>query len=112
MNFKNMSIKKSLIVGFGTTLVVSVLIIIVSLVLMNVQKTQYNNILDNYVESNLLAEQCRVNYNRAARNLRDAVLSGNTSSIDTANSMIEELKGHEDRTDRPHRPDPRQRHAD
>lgn len=60
---------------------------------MNVQKGQYNNILDNYVESNLLAEQCRVNYNRAARNLRDAVLSGNTSSIDTANSMIEELKG-------------------
>lgn len=93
MNFKNMSIKKSLIVGFGTTLVVSVLIIIISLVLMNVQKAQYNNILDNYVESNLLAEQCRVNYNRAARNLRDAVLSGNTSNIDTANSMITELQG-------------------
>ena len=93
MNFKNMSIKKSLIVGFGTTLVVSVIIIIVSLVMMNVQKAQYNNILDNYVESNLLAEQCRVNYNRAARNLRDAVLSGNTSNIDTANSMITELQG-------------------
>ena len=93
MNFKNMSIKKSLIVGFGTTLIVSVLIIIVSLVMMNVQKAQYNNILDNYVESSLLAEQCRVNYNRAARNLRDAVLSGNTSNIDTANSMITELQG-------------------
>ena len=28
MNFKNMSIKKSLIVGFGTTIVISAIIII------------------------------------------------------------------------------------
>ena len=91
MNFKNMSIKKSLIIGFGTTLVVSVIIIVASLVMMNMQKAQYNNILATYVESNLLAEECRVDYNRAACNLRDAVLSGNTSSIDTANDMITEL---------------------
>lgn len=93
MNFKNMSIKKSLIVGFGTTIAISVIIIVASLVMMNVQKAQYNDILDHYVASNLLAEECRVNYNRAARNLRDAVLSGNTSNIDTANSMITELQG-------------------
>ena len=39
MNFKNMSIKKSLIVGFGTTIVISAAIIIASLIMMNVQKS-------------------------------------------------------------------------
>ena len=34
MNFKNMSIKKSLIVGFGTTILVSLAIIIASLMMM------------------------------------------------------------------------------
>ena len=93
MNFKNMSIKKSMIIGFGTTILISVVIIIASLIMMNSQKNSYQDILDEYVQSNLLAEQCRVNYNIAARSLRDAVLSGDTSSIDTASSKIEELTG-------------------
>lgn len=93
MNFKNMSIKKNMIIGFGTTVLISVVIIIASLIMMNVQKNSYQDILDEYVQSNLLAQQCRVNYNIAARNLRDAVLSGNMDSIDTANSKIEELTG-------------------
>ena len=38
MNFKNMSIKKSLIVGFGTTILISAVIIITSLIMMNMQK--------------------------------------------------------------------------
>ena len=38
MNFKNMSIRKSLIVGFGTTIVVSLIIIIASLIMSNMQK--------------------------------------------------------------------------
>ena len=93
MNFKNMTIKKSMIIGFGTTILISVVIIIASLIMMNSQKNSYQDILDEYVQSNLLAEQCRVNYNIAARSLRDAVLSGDTSSIDTASSKIEELTG-------------------
>ena len=91
MNFKNMSVKKSLLVGFGTTIIVSVLIIIISLVMMNVQKAQYGKIIDKYVGATELALDCRVTYNQAARNLRDAVLSGNMKSVDTANSKIEEL---------------------
>ena len=35
MNFKNMSIRKSLIIGFGTTIIISVAIIIVSLMMMS-----------------------------------------------------------------------------
>ena len=34
---KNMKIKKSLILGFGVTIAVSVIIIVASLILMNVQ---------------------------------------------------------------------------
>ena len=51
MNFKNMSIKKSLIVGFGTTVLVSVAIIITSLIMMNSQKKAYSDILEHYVET-------------------------------------------------------------
>ena len=93
MNFKNMSIKKSLLIGFGTTIIVSVAIIIAALILMNSQKSAYNRILNQYAGSTNLANECRIYYNIAARNLRDAALSGNTSSIDTANSRISQLEG-------------------
>ena len=80
MNFKNMSIKKSLIVGFGTTILVSLVIIIAALVMMSTQKAAYQDIIDHYVEANQCASECRIDYNIAARGLRDAVLSGDTSS--------------------------------
>ncbi len=89
---KNMKIKKSLILGFGVTIVVSVAIIIASLILMNVQKGQYNNILESYVGANNMVSQSRIDYNIAARNLRDAVLSGQTSSLDTTATKISDLE--------------------
>ena len=88
---KNMKIRKSLVMGYGITIIVSVIIIIAALILMTVQKRQYTNILEKYVESNELASDCRIDYNIAARNLRDAVLSGNMSSVDTCNSKLNEL---------------------
>ena len=89
---KNMKIKKSLILGFGVTIAVSVIIIIASLILMNVQKSQYNNILDNYVGANNMVAESRIDYNIAARNLRDAVLSGDLSSLDTTTTKMTELE--------------------
>ncbi len=89
---KNMKIKKSLILGFGVTIVVSVIIIIASLILMNVQKNQYNDILDRYVAANNMVSKSRIDYNIAARNLRDAVLSSQTSSLDTTAAKITELE--------------------
>ena len=88
---KNMKIRKSLIMGFGITIVVSAIIIIVSLVLMAMQKGQYTDILDKYVASNELVSECRISYNIAARNLRDAVLSGDMTNVDATNSKISEL---------------------
>ncbi len=89
---KNMKIRKSLVMGYGITIVVSAIIIIVSLILMRVQKGQYTDILDRYVRSTQLASECRIEYNRAARNLRDAVMSGDMSSVDSANSQISVLE--------------------
>ena len=91
MNFKNMSIKKSLILGFGTTILISVVIIVASLILMNSQKSAYTDIIDHYVESTEMIATCRIDYNIAARNLRDVVLSGNTSGLSTVTSKLEEL---------------------
>ena len=91
MNFKNMSIKKSLIVGFGTTILISVIIIVASLLLMNSQKSAYTDIIDHYVESTELIADCRITYNIAARNLRDVVLSGETAALTTVSSKLDEL---------------------
>ena len=91
MNFKNMSIKKSLIVGFGTTILVSVVIIVASLILMNSQKSAYTNIIDSYVASTERIADCRITYNIAARNLRDVVLSGNMDALSTVSAKLDEL---------------------
>ena len=91
MNFKNMSIKKSLIVGFGTTILISVIIIVASLLLMNSQKSAYTDIIDHYVASTELIADCRITYNIAARNLRDVVLSGDMTALTTVSSKLDEL---------------------
>ena len=89
---KNMKIKKSLILGFGVTIVVSVAIIITSIILMTMQKGQYNDILDDYVGANSIVFECRVDYNIAGRSLRDAVLGGDLSNLDTTTQKVGELK--------------------
>ena len=92
MNFKNMSIKKNLIIGFGTTILVSLIIIVTSLVMMSSQKAAYQDIIDHYVKANQLVSECRIDYNIAARGLRDAVLSGAVSNLDTATSKMNQLE--------------------
>ena len=89
---KNMKIKKSLILGFGVTIIVSLAIIIASIVLMTMQKGQYSAILDDYVGANSIVFECRVDYNIAGRSLRDAVLGGDLSNLDTTAAKLTELK--------------------
>ena len=89
---KNMKIKKSLILGFGVTIIVSLAIIIASIVLMTMQKGQYSAILDDYVGANSIVFECRVDYNIAGRSLRDAVLGGDLSNLDTTADKVAELK--------------------
>ncbi|MCM1149583.1 MAG: methyl-accepting chemotaxis protein [Butyricicoccus sp.] len=95
-----MKIRKSLILGYGVTIVVSVIIIIVSLVLMNSQRAAYDNILNTNIKAVDLSDDCRIDSNVAARNLRDAVLLYNNtpvdmtsinSSLNLAESYVKEL---------------------
>ncbi len=88
---KNMKIKKSLILGFGVTIVISVAIIIACIVLMTVQKNQYMDIIDDYVGANDIVSECRIDYNIAGRSLRDAVLGGDVNNLDTATQKVGEL---------------------
>ncbi len=85
---KNMKIRKSLILGYGVTIAVSVAIIIASLIMMNVQRNAYTDIIDRYVGANEMVFECRISYNIAARNLRDSVVSGDMTGIDEASSKI------------------------
>ncbi|MDE7260879.1 MAG: MCP four helix bundle domain-containing protein [Oscillospiraceae bacterium] len=98
MNFKNMSIKKSLLIGFGTTIIVSAIIIIASLLLMNSQKDQYTEIINKYVRTNELVSDSRLDANIAARYVREAMLADNanelSSSITTIKSRIDEISSY------------------
>ena len=91
---QNMKVRKSLILGYGVTIVVSVIIIIASLILMKVQQGQYEDILSRYAGTIETVGNARVAYNQAARNLRDAVLSGdpNSPSVQTALDKATELE--------------------
>ena len=60
--------------------------------MMNSQKGAYQDIIDHYVEANQRASECRIDYNIAARDLRDAVLSGDMSNLDTAKTKMAALE--------------------
>ncbi|MDE6590076.1 MAG: MCP four helix bundle domain-containing protein, partial [Oscillospiraceae bacterium] len=71
---KNMKIKKSLILGYGVTIVISAIIIIASLLLMNNQRAAYESLLNNNIRAVDLADGCRIDSNITARYLRDALI--------------------------------------
>ena len=79
---KNMKIRKSLILGYGVTIVVSVIIIIASLIMMTTQKGAYTDIINTNIRATELVTECRLNSNVAARDLRDVVLSYSSGAAD------------------------------
>ncbi len=89
---KNMSIKKSLILGYLITVIVSVALIVVSLVMMNIQGKNYQQILDEQVRAKEIVSEIRLNCNTAARNVRDIALSpGNQANSDLEASADDAL---------------------
>ena len=67
---KNMKVKKSLILGYGITIVISVALIIASLMMMNNQRGQYEMLMNEDVETNMAILNARVNAITAGRNYR------------------------------------------
>ena len=92
MNLKNMPIKKTLLAGFGITIGISVLIIGAVLLMINSLRGAYKDIVDEYVGTNQLISECRIDYNIAARYLRDVALSGDMNGLTTVTAKLSELE--------------------
>ena len=93
---KNMKIKKSLILGFGITIVVSLLIIISTLGLLFNQKTAYTSVIETEMRANELITSIRLDATVAARCVRDMALnpddrSGNAELESYINSTLNGL---------------------
>lgn len=83
---KNMKIKKSLILGFGITIVVSLLIIISTLGLLFNQKNAYTSVIETEMRANELITSIRLDATVAARCVRDMALNPDDRS---ANAELE-----------------------
>ena len=94
--FKNTKIKKSLFIGFGTTVGVSVAIIILCLLMLGSQGDTYNEVIDQEIAAAELSTECRLNANIAARIVRNMALAPqsaeNTALEARANEVLETLK--------------------
>ena len=93
---KNMKIKKSLILGFGITIVVSLLIIISTLGLLFNQKNAYTSVIETEMRANELITSIRLDATVAARCVRDMALnpddrSGNAELESYINSTLNGL---------------------
>lgn len=93
---KNMKIKKSLILGFGITIVVSLLIIISTLGLLFNQKNAYTSVIETEMRANELITSIRLDATVAARFVRDMALnpddrSGNAELESYINSTLNGL---------------------
>lgn len=93
---KNMKIKKSLILGFGITIVVSLLIIISTLGLLFNQKNAYTSVIETEMRANKLITSIRLDATVAARCVRDMALnpddrSGNAELESYINSTLNGL---------------------
>lgn len=93
---KNMKIKKSLILGFGITIVVSLLIIISTLVLLFKQGNAYTSVINTEIRANELITSIRQDATVAARCVRDMALNpddrnGNAELESYINSTLTSL---------------------
>ena len=88
--FKNMKVRKSLLVGFGTTIFISLALIISSVVVMNLLSNGYDDILARNVHSTELISNIRLEANIAARNVRDIALIPNDPNNPTLEARARE----------------------
>ena len=89
---KNMKIKMSLILGFSVTILVSIAIVVTSLIVMNVQTSSYERIINTNMRASALVRTCRLNVNMAARSLRDVALSPESASAKTAIDAVNDCR--------------------
>ncbi len=100
---KNMKIKMSLLLGFGTTIVLSVIIVVVTLFLMSGQKTNFSNAINQEGRSATAVIECRLNVRNTIVDAYAMLVSQNASLnrekeasingyLDTIDGLISELR--------------------
>ncbi len=87
---KNMKVKKSLLLGYVITIVISALLNATSLSMMKAQNNKYQDLIGREIEASIMVMQARNSANIAARNLRDILLIPD----DPANDKME-ARAHE-----------------
>ncbi len=87
---KNMKVKKSLILGFGTTILVSIIVIIISLFMLVSQSSRYQDLIHQEIQATQLITECRMNANIAARTLRNMALTPGDPSNASMETRINE----------------------
>ncbi|MCI8844618.1 MAG: methyl-accepting chemotaxis protein [Oscillospiraceae bacterium] len=92
---KNIKVKKSLLLGYGITIGISLLLIVTSLFMMFNIKSSYEALLDKDATANQNILSCRVNSLLIGRNIRDSYLipdsDGNERLLQTAENAQESL---------------------
>ena len=86
---KNMKIRTSLLMGFGVTLLVSLILIAATLLMMNSQSDKLVGVIDTDVKACDLIKSSRLNANIAARNLRNILLLPNSPDRAQMQSTIQ-----------------------
>ena len=89
---KNMKIKTSLLLGFGVTILVSLILIAATLLMMNKQSDNLSNVIHTEIKACDLIKSSRLNANIAARNLRNILLLPNSPDNARMHTAIQTSK--------------------
>ena len=93
---KNMKLRNALIMGFGSNIIISVIIIFVSLLMLNMQSNNYQRIINEDVQAAQMITECRLDANIAARIVRNMALSpgdsGNAALQATADNALAHME--------------------
>ncbi len=100
---KNMKIKMSLLLGFGITVLLSVIIVVVTLFLMSGQKTNFSNAINQEGRSTTAVIECRLNVRNTIVDAYAMLVGQNASLIrekeasingylDTIDGLISEIR--------------------
>ncbi len=90
---KNMKIRSSLLLGFGITILISIIIISATLILMNTQRATYSRIINSEIEACTVIKNSRLHANIAARNLRNILLIPTNPDNASMQTVIQESLG-------------------
>ncbi len=89
---KNMKVRTSLIIGYGITILTSLMMVIFAMMTMNNLSASFDQVVSTEIAARELIADCRINTNIAARNLRNMALTpGDPSNAALESRMNENL---------------------